>query len=59
MRSRREFLKNVAVSTTGMAVGLNARGKVVPVPADLDWDLWQGPAPRQPYKDNVHPYNWH
>jgi predicted dehydrogenase len=34
-------------------------GKEVPVPAQLDWDLWQGPAPRQPYKDNIHPYNWH
>ncbi|NUQ29101.1 MAG: Gfo/Idh/MocA family oxidoreductase, partial [Acidobacteriaceae bacterium] len=34
-------------------------GKVIPVPATLDWDLWQGPAPRQQYKDNVHPYNWH
>jgi predicted dehydrogenase len=34
-------------------------GKEVPVPAQLDWDLWQGPAPRQSYKDNVHPYNWH
>ncbi len=34
-------------------------GKVAQVPATLDWDLWQGPAPRQPYKDNVHPYNWH
>jgi predicted dehydrogenase len=34
-------------------------GKVVPVPATLDWDLWQGPAPRQPYRDNVQPYNWH
>ncbi len=34
-------------------------GKVVPVPATLDWDLWQGPSPRQAYKDNVHPYNWH
>ena len=34
-------------------------GKEVPVPANLDWDLWQGPAPRQPYKDNIHPYNWH
>ena len=34
-------------------------GKGAPVPATLDWDLWQGPAPRQPYKDNVQPYNWH
>jgi predicted dehydrogenase len=34
-------------------------GKAIPVPATLDWDLWQGPAPRTEYKDNVHPYNWH
>jgi predicted dehydrogenase len=34
-------------------------GKEVPVPGELDWELWQGPAPRRPYKDNVHPYNWH
>ena len=34
-------------------------GKEVPVPAALDWDLFQGPAPRQAYKDNVQPYNWH
>ncbi|HXE09500.1 MAG TPA: Gfo/Idh/MocA family oxidoreductase [Acidobacteriaceae bacterium] len=34
-------------------------GKAIPVPATLDWDLWQGPAPRTAYKDNVHPYNWH
>ena len=34
-------------------------GKEAPVPPQLDWDLWQGPAPRQTYKDNIHPYNWH
>ncbi|MBN1781409.1 Gfo/Idh/MocA family oxidoreductase [bacterium] len=35
------------------------RGREVPVPDYLDWELWQGPAPRRPYRDNVHPYNWH
>lgn len=34
-------------------------GKEVAVPEYLDWELWQGPAPRRPYKDNIHPYNWH
>lgn len=34
-------------------------GKPVPVPAQLDWDLWQGPAPRRAYTDNIQPYNWH
>ncbi len=34
-------------------------GTPIPVPEWLDWDLWQGPAPRSEYKDNIHPYNWH
>ena len=34
-------------------------GKPAPVPAQLDWDLWQGPAPRRQYTDNIQPYNWH
>jgi hypothetical protein len=34
-------------------------GKPAPVPSTLDWDLWQGPAPRRPYTDNIQPYNWH
>ena len=35
------------------------KGEVIPVPEYLNWDLWQGPAPREQYKDNIHPYNWH
>lgn len=34
-------------------------GKEISVPKWLDWDLWQGPAPRKAYKDNVVHYNWH
>ena len=29
------------------------------VPEWLDWELWQGPAPRAPYQTNVVHYNWH
>lgn len=35
------------------------RGMLAAVPPTLDYELWQGPAPRRPYKSNVIPYNWH
>lgn len=34
-------------------------GKELPVPAWLNFELWQGPAPRVTYKDNILHYNWH
>jgi predicted dehydrogenase len=52
----RTYFAKCWYNATRKSIGI---GKVVPVPATLDWDLWQGPAPRQPYKDNVQPYNWH
>jgi predicted dehydrogenase len=42
----------------------NTRGSIghgVPgeAPEWLDYELWQGPAPRRPYRDNMLHYNWH
>lgn len=34
-------------------------GKEAAVPDWLNWDLWQGPAPRRAFKDNYVHYNWH
>jgi predicted dehydrogenase len=41
-----------------------SRGEVpvqrkVPVPAGLDWELFQGPAPRREYTEETWDYNWH
>lgn len=27
-------------------------------PADLNWDLWLGPAPQREYTPNLHPFSW-
>ena len=34
-------------------------GKKIAPPSTLDFELWQGPAPRMPYQDNLVHYNWH
>ena len=52
----RAYYAKAWYSNTRKSIGT---GKEVPVPAELDWDLWQGPAPRRPYQNNVEPYNWH
>ncbi len=33
--------------------------KVVPVPDFLDWEVWQGPAPRHKFLDILEDYDWH
>lgn len=35
------------------------RGRIVPVPTDVNYDLWLGPAPWRPFIDNRFHYNWH
>lgn len=52
----RAYYAKAWYSNTRKSIGV---GKAHPVPSTLDWDLWQGPAPRRPYRDNVQPYNWH
>ncbi len=32
---------------------------ISPVPQGLDYDLWTGPAPKQPFTENLVHYNWH
>lgn len=34
-------------------------GQPAAIPDWLDYELWQGPAPREAYRDNVVHYNWH
>ena len=54
----------IGTSYEAVAWYSNDRGEVpvqkkAPVPEDLDWDLFQGPAPRREYTEETWDYNWH
>ncbi len=38
--------------------GINRPKDTPPVPQNLDWDLWLGPAPYRPYHPAYHPLSW-
>ncbi len=59
-------IRNGAIGTPYKALAFytSGRGEVphqkkVPVPDGLDWNLFQGPAPRREYTSETWDYNWH
>jgi len=38
--------------------GIERPAETPPVPRELDWNLWLGPAPQRPYHPIYHPFNW-
>ncbi len=52
----RTYFARTWYANTRKSIG---RGKTADIPRWLDYELWQGPAPRTPYRNNVVHYNWH
>jgi len=61
-RVRSGDIGRVYYSKSWYANSRGATGKRNPTgnpPANLDWNLWQGPAPHIEYDPIYHPYKWH
>ncbi len=66
IREAIQHLRNGLIGRVYMARGLVFRWRpdignkgVSKVPADLNYDLWCGPAPMAPFTENLVHYNWH
>ena len=70
LRLTREWIQAGAIGTVREVHGWSDRpgkwwkqpaerpAEGLPVPADLDWDLWLGCAPQRPYHKAYHPFAW-
>jgi predicted dehydrogenase len=65
-RSAVAYLRSGKLGRVKLAHGIcyNKRGSIrnlpdAPVPAGVDYDLWQGPAAERPFNPNRFHYNWH
>lgn len=60
-RLREGVIGQVVVSRAWYTAQRGSIGRLrpAPVPDWLDWELWQGPAPRVPYREGIVHYNWH
>ena len=54
------LLGNIAHAEVYCYYHMRARGlhPEIPVPENLDYEMWAGPAPKIPYNDIIHPRRW-
>jgi predicted dehydrogenase len=58
--ARNGYLGKLQSVTVGVPSGHRVlQLRPAPVPADLNYDLWLGPAPSKPYRENLCTYNWY
>ncbi len=55
-RIGRAYLARTWYANTRTSIG---KGQAVDPPSWLNYELWQGPAPRRPFVDNLVHYEWH
>ena len=70
LRLTREWIQAGAIGTVREVHGWSDRpgnwwkqpaqrpAEAMPVPAELNWDLWLGAAPERPYHKAYHPFQW-
>lgn len=62
--ARNGYLGKLHTVTVGVPSGKDSNRRtrrlpVAPLPDDLNYDLWLGPAPFKPYRDGICAYNWY